>query len=707
MTRMLSVAAFILGAIIVVWMGLSFMGANLLAFVVTGVIGAVYIIGFMELMRFQRDTDTLDNALASADNKITDLGEWLGLLSPSLRSSVNLRIQGEHAPLPAPMLTPYLVGLLVMLGLLGTFAGMVDTLKGAVSALEGTTELEAIRAGLTAPIKGLSLAFGTSVAGISASAMLGFISTLSRRQRSLASQVLDSKMTTVFQGFSLAYNRDQTFKAMQEQAQSLPVVAQTLARVAERLEHFSSDISQQLITNQEQFHSELSNTYSTLATSVDGSLKQSLNDSSRLLGENLQNSITELQPLISTMVTSVSESVAASQTHLADNLEQQFSKLSQQVVDTSKGSAQVWEQGVNDYQRTSGEMVERIANTLESHNDQFVSSTSEMLTRFGTASEQWVEQQQTQGQQQLTQWHDAFEQTAKDAQQGIDVVAASHQSLSKEMLEEMRSLLNATEKLIENRIENENLWLDSYEVRTNELTTQLSEQLSALRDEESRRGDAAVEQLKALSSEVAQHLQGLGSGLEAPMTRLIETASETPRAAAEVISQLREEISNTVERDNELLVERQKIFEQLSSVANALEQSSTAQSNTLEGLASTSASTLQDISTRFSEQVDTEATRLATAADHFTGSATELASMSEAFGIAVEQFTQSNRDVSEMLALVEGSLQTSAERSDEQMGYYVAQAREIIDHTILSQQEVIEQLRQLGRNASIVEKAAV
>ena len=67
--------------------------------------------------------------------------------------------------LPGPALTPYLVGLLVMLGMLGTFLGMVVTFKGAVFALEGSTDLQAIRSALAEPIKGLGLSFGTSVAG--------------------------------------------------------------------------------------------------------------------------------------------------------------------------------------------------------------------------------------------------------------------------------------------------------------------------------------------------------------------------------------------------------------------------------------------------------------------------------------------------------------------------------------------------------------
>jgi hypothetical protein len=66
-----------------------------------------------------------------------------------------------------------------MLGMLGTFLGMVVTLKGAVFALEGTSDLAAIRAAFATPIKGLGLAFGTSVAGVASSAMLGLMAALS------------------------------------------------------------------------------------------------------------------------------------------------------------------------------------------------------------------------------------------------------------------------------------------------------------------------------------------------------------------------------------------------------------------------------------------------------------------------------------------------------------------------------------------------
>ncbi|REN18882.1 DUF802 domain-containing protein, partial [Mycobacterium tuberculosis] len=88
-----------------------------------------------------------------------------GQLHPSLRNAVRLRVEGERVALPGPVLTPYLVGLLVLLGMLGTLLGMMATLRGTGLALESATDLQAIRGSLGAPVEGLAVAFGTSIAG--------------------------------------------------------------------------------------------------------------------------------------------------------------------------------------------------------------------------------------------------------------------------------------------------------------------------------------------------------------------------------------------------------------------------------------------------------------------------------------------------------------------------------------------------------------
>src|SRR5690606_18019845 len=209
-------SAFLLGAAAVVWMAAGFVGTDIMAFSVTAVIGAVYVLGWIELRQFRQATDSLQHALASVPANLASLDDWLGRLHLSLQNTTRLRIEGEGVALPGPVSRPNLVGRLVRLGLLGTFVGMVVTLTGAVLALESTTELQAIREGLAAPIKGLGLAFGTSVAGVAASAMLGLMSTLSRLERLQATRELDHQIATTFRPFSLVHNRQETYKRSTE-----------------------------------------------------------------------------------------------------------------------------------------------------------------------------------------------------------------------------------------------------------------------------------------------------------------------------------------------------------------------------------------------------------------------------------------------------------------------------------------------------------
>ena len=86
--------------------------------------------------------------------------------------------------------------------------------------------------------------------------------------------------------------------------------------------------------------------------------------------------------------------------------------------------------------------------------------------------------------------------------------------------------------------------------------------------------------------------------------------------------------------------------------------------------------------------------------------AVEVASLGEAFGHGVQLFSESSDKLMATLARIEGALDRSMARSDEQLAYYVAQAREIIDLSLLSQQQIVEDLQQLsGRQASLASEA--
>jgi hypothetical protein len=210
------------------------------------------------------------------------------------------------------------------------------------------------------------------------------------------------------------------------------------------------------------------------------------------------------------------------------------------------------------------------------------------------------------------------------------------------------------------------------------------------------RGQVAIERLTNLESSVAIHLASLGQALEEPMTHLIELASETPRAAAEVIDQLRQEISNNIERDNSLLDERRILIEKLDIASESFSDSSTKQLVSIEKLVDSSADVLQGISDQFTSNVVTEISKVSEVADHFAVSAVEISSLGEAFTLAVNLFNESNNKLMESLNHIEQSLEKSNNRSDEQLGFYVAQAREVIDYSVLTQKEIFDEIRQLN-----------
>jgi hypothetical protein len=77
----------------------------------------------------------------------------------------------------------YLVGLLVFLGLLGTFWGLLDTISSvgkAISALDtraadSVTVFDDLKSGLAAPLRGMGTAFSSSLLGLGGSLVLGFL----------------------------------------------------------------------------------------------------------------------------------------------------------------------------------------------------------------------------------------------------------------------------------------------------------------------------------------------------------------------------------------------------------------------------------------------------------------------------------------------------------------------------------------------------
>jgi len=773
--------AFLLGALAVIWVAAAVATSHPLVLGMSAIIGGVYVFGAIELRQYRATTTALSQALTQIPTDLQNLNEWLITLPSGLHNPVRQRVEGERTGLPGPALTPYLVGLLVMLGMLGTFLGMVVTLNGAVFALEGSSSVAGIRAAFSEPIKGLGLAFGTSVAGVATSAMLGLMSSLARRERAQAGQVLDTHIATSLRGFSLTHQRQETFKALQEQAQALPQVVAQLQTLMSQMAQTSQQINDRLLANQQSFHQQVHTAYTGLAQSVDQSLRASLSQSMQVASDGIR-------PVVQATMAQLAEQAQGMNERLLHNTQQQLGELQTQMAATAAAVAQTSAETLTRHEQASTRMTERVGQTLDTFSQNFEGSAKALVAQVSATQTQQMAQQDSADQQRLQAWQASLVQMATELHsqwqasgtqtlaqqqaicntlgetaQAIQAHAQTHtsqtladitrlhderaaadqarldawkasleatagrlgqqwqsagaqtlaqqqaicdtltrtaqeitthtQTQATQTLAEITRLMASSETLMRERIASEAQWTAGHQQRAEELATVLRQELSALRDAEDERGEAAVARLSELQTAVTAHLSTLGTALEEPITRLIETASAAPKAAAEVIGQLRQEISVSVARDNALLEERTRILQTLSTLLDAINHASTEQRSVIDALVSSSAATLNQANNQFIEHVSSESAKLGDIAAQVTASAVDVASLGETFGFAVRSFTETNEKLMAHLQRIEQAMDKSMTRSDEQLAYYVAQARELIDLSISSQKDVLETLQ--------------
>ena len=100
----------------------------------------------------------------------------------------------------------YMTGLLVFLGLLGTFWGLIETVTSVGGVIQGlkangdaASMFDALRGGLAAPLSGMGISFSSSLFGLAGSLVLGFLDLQSSgAQNRFYTELEDWLSTTVY-----------------------------------------------------------------------------------------------------------------------------------------------------------------------------------------------------------------------------------------------------------------------------------------------------------------------------------------------------------------------------------------------------------------------------------------------------------------------------------------------------------------------------
>lgn len=247
--------------------------------VINGVILGVLVIGIAHafrvvaglgletnwIERFQRGTDggtiserDAPRLMASAATLLTKRSERTGQLQLSAGGMQTI-LDGVATRLDESRETSrYMVGLLVFLGLLGTFWGLLETVRSVGDVIGGLNlaatdvagAFEDLKAGLKTPLSGMGTAFASSLFGLAGSLVLGFLALQAGQAQNRFYNDLEewlSSLTRLSSG-SLGGDGDQSVPAyiqalLEQTADSLENLQRTMARSEDNRIAYQTEMS--------------------------------------------------------------------------------------------------------------------------------------------------------------------------------------------------------------------------------------------------------------------------------------------------------------------------------------------------------------------------------------------------------------------------------------------------------------------------------
>ncbi|NII09113.1 DUF802 domain-containing protein [Oleiagrimonas sp. C23AA] len=751
---LLKLAVFAAGLAAIAWIGVAYIGHNPIGAAIALVIGVCYLAGSRELMRYSQATAALQDAVASVTETPDALAPWLARVPASLRHAVRLRVEGERVALPAPTLTPYLVGLLVLLGMLGTLLGMMVTLHGTGLALESATSLKAIRGSIAQPVQGLGFAFGTSIAGVASSAMLGLLSALCRRERVRVVHGLDVKIAEQLRPFSRTHQREEAFQLLKRQTELMPTLVERLDAMMATLERQHATAGEQQLAHQAEFHRSAEQTYTQLADSVRQSLSDAIADSARATSA-------ALQPMMETTLHGIAEHTGQLHQTLQDTMQRQLDGMSQQLDATGEQISMRWDQALTEQQRANQSLAKQLEQSLTRFADTSATRTGTLLDaiseRLDASAERHAEawdtalsrqesanaaaasaQQQAwseaaigfesriaglldglhstqqdlqqalaaQDEARLTAWHQAFtdstqalsrewakagEAAAQHQQAVCETLEGSARDISTQTREHASQTLAELSRLVESAQAAPAAVSEAFAG----LTQTLSQHWTDASTQAATQQQAICDTLQRTAQDIGAQSKAHAADTIAEISQLVQSASEAPKAAADVVAEMRQMLSESMVRDTAMLEERSRLLETLQTLLDAVNHASTEQRAAVDGLVSTASDLLERVGARFTDHIAAETGKLEAIGTQVAGGTAEMGALGDTLNHAVAQFGQSNQALTERLQQIAQALDASLSRSDEQLAYYVAQAREVVDLSVLSQKQIIDDLARL------------
>lgn len=212
---------------------------------ILGVLAVGILLAFSQVIRlfrevrwvnsFRAGTEVNEPVLLAPMKALIGRSSTMALSPTSMRSildSIATRLDESRD------ISRYLIGLLVFLGLLGTFWGLLQTIGSIGDTIrsldpasgDANDVLDALKSGLTAPLAGMGTAFSSSLFGLAGSLVLGFLDLQAGRAQNRFYIELENWLSTVT---DLGSDMSETSTAKADSSEELRALAERLSSMQE------------------------------------------------------------------------------------------------------------------------------------------------------------------------------------------------------------------------------------------------------------------------------------------------------------------------------------------------------------------------------------------------------------------------------------------------------------------------------------------
>ena len=658
MTRAAVLIAGAIGLALVARAAILYRGVDPLAHWLVLLIGLGLVLGLVELAMRANHVALLSRALASLSSAPTraDIGACPG----PLRSLLGARLAGMPASVGAAVFTPYLLGLLVMLGLLGTFMGLFETLRGAREALTASGDVTALREGLAAPMKGLSRAFGTSAAGVSASSMLGLAAVFVRRAEGRFASALASLVAGALFPLTLAGRQIAALESLAENRDALPQAAKAMEEASLRL----ASLEKKLAAQQAEATTEAGLAFRTAATEIRADVKSGV----ALAAE-------AVAPLLDRAVARASEVASAEMGGWSRRLEADAEARRSEERAHRDELARVAAAGLDAMAAVTRERLGALDETLEA----VVAKVTASLTRLTEREEAT-----------------ALALSTRLGEMVLEVERAGRRADDRDS--ERLGVVGDVATRIEARAKG-----------FSEAITDHAERVASL---DETRAKAASAVLAGVDERLTQHLAALGSSLAGPLTEAAKATQAGPEAVARLVEAERDRLALRESSDRARDARFDQLLSSLDSVSSALVARSTEQADRVAELDSRLgrerdatalllSEKLAAHSQGVGESLHATASLVRDAVGLVHAGGTEMTAVAEMFTSAVDRYCGASDKWLDSLSTIEGAVEKKGggEAAD-LLGAYLDQTREVFDHSLAFQRELFTELRALRARTS-------